>query len=353
MKRTMGRTLLLCLLALFLFCCGDRTLDLPTDPAASTVDLRVAINGEVPEARDFLTDELRAWCLEREVHVYFETTPDFATPGEREVILVLSENGRTRRLRALMTVAQDTTPPTLVGVKELSVRVGEGLILREGVSAADDCFGTVEWTVDASSADTSREGLYSAIYRAVDASGNATEQTVYVHVYAEEITEAMLWEKLDPVIKELYADDSTIEQKCRAIHAYVQGAIDYFPISDKTDPVRAAHQALFVKGRGDCYSYFASAMMMLRRAGIEYLEIERTHTPGEETHFWLMVNLAPRGETPRWYHFDPTVVKGGGAAGRGCLFTDAQLDAYNRIDPGFYHYDRGAYPPTATETITE
>ena len=155
------------------------------------------------------------------------------------------------------------------------------------------------------------------------------------------------------MIKELYADNSTIEQKCRAIHAYVQGAIDYFPISDKTDPVRAAYRALFVKGRGDCYSYFASAMMMLRRAGIEYLEIERTHTPGEETHFWLMVNLAPQGETPRWYHFDPTVVKGGGAAGQGCLFTDAQLDAYNRLDPDFYHYDRGAYPPTAIETITE
>lgn len=353
MKRTMGRTLLLCLLALFLFCCGDRTLELPTDSAASTVDLRVAINGEVPEARDFLTDELRTWCLEKEVHVYFETTPDFITPGEREVMLVLSKNGRTRRLSARMTVLQDVTPPTLVGVKALSVRVGEGLILRRGVSAVDDCFGAVEWTVDASAVDTSREGLYSATYRAVDAVGNATEQTVYVHVYAEEITEAMLWEKLDPVMKGLWGEGASIEQKCRAIHAYVQGAIAYFPISDKTDPTRAAYGALFVKGRGDCYSYFASAMMMLRRAGIEYLEIERTHAPGEETHFWLMVNLAPRGEVPRWYHLDPTVVEGGGAAGQGCLFTDAQLEDYNRIDPGFYHYDRQAYPPTATEIITE
>ena len=150
MKRTMGRTLLLCLLALFLFSCGERTLELPTDPAASTVDLRVAINGEVPEARDFLTDELRTWCLEREVHVYFETTPDFIAPGEREVILVLSKNGHTRRLSARVTVVHDVTPPTLVGVKELSVRVGEGLILRRGVSAVDDCFGAVEWTVDAS-----------------------------------------------------------------------------------------------------------------------------------------------------------------------------------------------------------
>ncbi|MBE6621277.1 MAG: hypothetical protein E7625_07985 [Ruminococcaceae bacterium] len=353
MKKTMGLTLLLCLLALFLFSCGDRTLDIPTDSGVSTIDLRVAVDSDTPTARDFLTDELREWCLEREVHVYFEETPDFTVTGEREVVLVLNQNGRTHRLRAHMTVVQDTTPPTLIGVKELSVRVGEGLILREGVSAADDCFGTVEWTVDASSVDTSCEGIYSATYRAVDASGNATEQTVYVHVYAEEITEAMLWEKLDPVIQGLYAQEASTEQKCRAIHAYVQGAIDYFPISDKTDPVRAAYRALFVKGRGDCYSYFASAMMMLRRAGIEYLEIERTHAAGEETHFWLMVNLAPRGETPRWYHFDPTVIEGGGAAGQGCLFTDAQLDAYNRIDPGFYDYDRGAYPPTATETITE
>ena len=352
MSKTMRVIWLLCLLALFLCACTARGGELPIDEIGGTVDLRVAVGGEQPQARDFLSAALREWCLQQEVHVCFEASPDFATTGEREVALILQKGAQSRRLTATVTVVEDTTPPTLTGVKELSLLVGEGLILRAGVGAFDDCFGTVEWTVDASSVDTSREGLYSATYRATDAVGNVTEQTVYVHVYERAVTEAMLWEQLDPVMQGLYGADATIEARCRAIHAYVQGAIAYFPISDKTDPVRAAFDALFVKGRGDCYSYFAAALMMLRRAGIECLEIERLHAPGEETHFWLMVNLAPAGEAACWYHFDPTVIHDGGVLG-GCLFTDAQMDEYDRQNPGFYHYDREAYPPTATEEITK
>jgi hypothetical protein len=344
--------LLLCLLALFLCSCGERGGELPIGESGGTVDLRVAVGGECPQARDFLSAELREWCLQQEVHVYFEASPDFATTGEREVALILQKGAKSSRLTATVTVVEDTTPPTLTGVKELSLLVGEGLILRSGVGAFDDCFGEVTWTVDASAVDTSREGLYSATYRATDAVGNVTEQTVYVHVYERAVTEAMLWEQLDPVMQGLWGAGASIEQRCRAIHAYVQGAIAYFPISDKTDPVRAAYDALFVKGRGDCYSYFAAALMMLRRAGIECLEIERLHAAGEETHFWLMVNLAPAGEAACWYHFDPTVIHDGGVFG-GCLFTDAQMDAYDMQNPGFYHYDRGAYPPTATDVITK
>lgn len=354
MKRMMGLVILMCLVALFCFSCGESTLDIPTDANASTVALRVGVRGEKPEAIDFLTDELRDWCENGGVSVAFETPPDFTTQGAKEVALVLrDEKGGACRLTAEMRVTNDLVPPTMSGVKEISVRVGEGLILREGVTVTDDCFGAVEWTVDASAVDTSREGIYSATYRATDSSGNVSEITVYVHVWVEEVTEQMLWDKLDPVLATLYAEDATIEQKCRAIHAYVQGAISYFPISDKTDPVRAAYDALFVKGRGDCYSYFSSAMMMLAREGIIYKEIERTHEVGEDTHFWLLVNIAPKGEVPRWYHFDPTVVEGGGAAGRGCLFTDAQLDAYNEKDKGFYIYDRDRYPATETDIITE
>ena len=357
MKRVIG-AVIVCLIILFCVSCQNEngraeTLEIPTNTDESTVTLLVAAEGEKPLASDFLSRELAEWCLDRGVRVAFEGEPDLTTPGAREVALRLSEGERTCRLTTTVRVMTDRTAPVFSGVKERSVMVGEGLALRSGVTVSDDCFGHVEWTVDASSVDTSREGIYSATYRATDASGNATELTVYVHVWAQEITEAMLWDKLDPLLAQLYDADATAEQKCRAIHAYVQGAISYFPITDKTDPVRAAYNALFVQGRGDCYAYFASAAMMLKRAGIPYKEIERTHEPGEETHFWLMVNLAPKGETAQWYHFDPTVVEGGGAAGQGCLITDAQLDAYNQVNPGFYIYDREKYPATPERVITE
>ncbi len=344
--------LLLCLL-LFFCACEKRKAPFPADTDLAPVDLRVAVGGERPKAEDFLSDDARVRCQSEGVTVEFATVPDFETIGAHKVVLLLRDGkGNERELSTRLVVVEDTTPPTLLGVKEISSLVGEGLILRAGVSAVDDCFGKVEWTVDASAVDTNREGLYSATYRATDVSGNVTEQMVYVHVWAEKITEQMLWNKLDPVMDGLVDESATIEQNCRAIHAYVQGAIGYFPISDKSDPVRAAYHALFVKGRGDCYSYFASAMMMLRRCGIEYLEIERTHAPGEQTHFWLMVNLASEGEAARWYHFDPTVIEGGGAAGGGCLFTDAHLNEYNAVVPGFYEYERADYPPSAADIIT-
>lgn len=353
MKRVTLVVAVVCSL-LFFCACSNETPSVPADTDLTPIDLRVAIGGDRPEPEDFLSDDARKRCHEDGVTVAFAVEPEFDRVGTHKVMLLLRDGeGNERELLTRMVVVEDTTPPTLQGVKEISARVGEGLILRAGVSAVDDCFGEVEWTVDASAVDTSREGIYSATYRATDASGNATERVVYVHVYTQEIRREMLWSKLDPLLNTLYDEGDSIEQKCRAIHAFVQGSISYFPISDKSDPVRAAYDALFVKGRGDCYSYFSSAMMMLERAGIEYRTIERVHEEGLETHFWLMVNLAPNGETPRWYHFDPTLVEGGGAAGKGCLFTDAQLDEYNKKDPGFYDYNRDEYPSTATDVITQ
>ncbi len=355
MKRVIFALATAVVCSLLLFCaCRKENSSFPADTDLAPIDLRVALNGERPTAEDFLSDEARTRCQQEGVTVAFADIPDFETVGTHKVTLLLRDSeGNERELPTRMVVVEDTTPPALIGVGEISARVGEGLILRAGVSATDDCFGEVEWTVDSSAVDTSRAGIYSATYRAVDAVGNVTERTVYVHIYEQEITEQMLWDKLDSVLEGLVDKNAAIEQKCRAIHAYVQSTIGYFPISDKTDPLRAAYDALFVKGKGDCYSYFSAAMMMLRRCGIEYLEIERTHTEGEETHFWLMVNLAPKGKDARWYHFDPTLVEGGGAAGKGCLFTDTQLDEYNAVDPGFYDYERNDYPPTATDIITQ
>ena len=353
MKRVIG-AVIVCLVTLFCFSCAkEQTLDIPTDIDVGTVDVRVAVGGDKPQARDFLTSDLREWCDTSGVSVAFEHAVDFTATGVQSVSLLLERDGRTCRLTADALVMTDRSAPEFAGGGELSVLVGEGLPLRAGVTVTDDCFGEIEWTVDASGVDTSREGVYSATYRATDASGNTTEMTVYVYVWAGEITQRMLWDKIDPLLATLYPEQATIEEKCRAIHAYVQGAISYFPMTDKTDPVRAAYNALFGQGRGDCYAYFASAMMLLQRAGIQYLEIERTHEPGEQTHFWLMVNVAPKDEAAQWYHFDPTVVEGGGAAGRGCLFTDAQLDDYNQKDPGFYVYYRENYPSTPERVITE
>lgn len=332
------------LLTLLLLCaCVGRV----PDGATETQLLRVALGGEMPPAVAFLTDAARAVCEERGIGVDYAEPPSWDAPGERTVLLAIGE----REVVASCVVVEDTTPPVLTGVRDRSFAVGEGAVLRDGVTATDDCFGAVSWTVDASALDTGREGYYAVYYRATDAVGNAAERMAYVTVYAEDVTEEQLYAACDAYLADLIPAGASREDICRLIWTGVQSRISYFPLSDKTSPIRAAYLALFREGRGDCYSYFTAACALLSRAGVDYLTIERTHAEGEETHYWLMVDLAEQGEAPRWYHFDPTELDTGGYPHDGCLFTDAELDAYNAHNVGFYDYDRTAYPPSATQSL--
>jgi hypothetical protein len=345
-----GRMVCVCLailLALFVFgACADK-------PAALDVrTLCVAQGGAQPSASDFLTDEAQRACAEQGMTVAFAVAPDFSALGEGNATLVLTDaRGRATEQAVSYTVVADVTPPELLGVRALSMIAGDGAVLREGVSAIDDCFGEVTLSVDASELDTSRPGMYSVTYRAIDAVGNATEQTAYVTVYSAPFDEGKLIAACDEILARIAPDTTDRERVCRAVYAYVQDALSYFPVSDHSHAGRAALTAL-EHGRGDCFSYFALAKALLERAGIPCLEIERPHKAGEQTHFWLMVDLDRTGRAPRWYHFDPTELDATQGAHDGCLFTDAQLDVYNTERNGFYDYDRAAYPATALELLT-
>lgn len=336
------------LLSLLLFfavgCAGSLTVP---DTACEVRELCVACDGEHPAAIDFLTDAAQSICRERGLTVDFAEHPNFGTPGEQTVQLTVGGEP----VEAVCRVVEDTTPPVFSGVRDRSALVGSGVALRDGVSVEDDCFGRIEWTVDTSALNIDCAGFYAVYYRAVDASGNEAERMAYITVYAEEITEAQLYAACDDYLATLLPAEANREEICRAVYAGIQQSVSYYPVSDKTSMVRAAYLALFRDGRGDCYSFFAAAAALLSRAGIEYLAVERTHAEGESTHYWLMVNLAEAGESPRWYHFDPTQLDTGGFDHDGCLFTDAELDAYNAYNVGFYNYDRAAYPQTATESL--
>ena len=334
----------LVLLTLLLLCaCGTRV---PSE-ACETSPLCVALGGERPAPEDFLTDVARRTCEERGLAVVFAEPPRFDLEGDMTVQLLVGN----REVAVACTVVEDTTPPTLTGVRDLSFLVGEGAVLREGVSASDNCYGEVTLTVDASALNTSRAGFYAVYYTAMDASGNATEQMAYVTVYDTPVTSEMLDTACDAYLDALLPDGADAETICRLVYDVLHRDIAYFPISDKTDVTRAAYLALFVDGRGDCYSYFAAALSLLRCAGVDCLAVERTAENGELRHYWLMVDLAGEGETSRWYHFDPTPLDAMGTDHNGCLFTDAELDAYNAARPDFYRYDRTAYPATDTRSL--
>lgn len=340
---------LLCILLCASGCSKGHLLSEAEDHVRS---LRLALGGERPTAADFLSGDGQAFCKQNGIAVsYAGAAPDVVAVGQGQLQLLLSRGQSSRTLTVDYSVVLDTQPPVLHGVTDRSVLCGEGLVLREGVSVTDDCFGTPTLTVDTSRVDVSTAGTYPVVYRAVDGAGNATEQTAVVTVYPFEVSEDMLWARVDALLSELLSPEDTKEQICRRVHAYVKENIAYCGTSDKSDRVRAAYMALFVEGMGDCYSYCAAAWALLTRAGIECLEIQRSPFEVGNAHYWLLVDISATGEAERWYHLDATVLLDDGAPD-GCLLTDAQIDAYSRMTPGFYVYDRAAYPPSDGRIIT-
>ena len=217
---------------------------------------------------------------------------------------------------------------------------------------ADDCLGEVMLTVEASSVDNRKEGIYEVVYTATDAAGNSASVRGNVYIYAMAVSEPMLNERIDELLLRLDASDKDKETLCRSIYACIRASLTYVADGDQSDWVRAAYTSLFVSGRGDCFSYFSAAKALLQRAGIEYIEIQRTPGYTDDTHYWLLVNIAEDGEMARWYYFDPTELRHDEYDHSGCLLTSAQLQAYDRVRPYFYLHDIAGLPPVCDIIIT-
>ncbi len=332
------------------FCaCRDGESDKPE--TLQWKDLTWAVGAPLPEAKDFLQ------VLPTDCTVAFAEPYAFDALGVHAVsVIVTKPDGKEIRQTVRLTLIEDTQAPTLTGVKDLSVCVGDGVSYRTGVSVADNCDNPVTLTVDSSAVDTAREGSYPVSYTATDGAGNSTEITVTVYVYREAVTKEMLWELIDPLIAQKIPASGTKELKARAVYDYVYYHIAYTDSSDKNDWVRAAYEGLRT-GKGDCFTYFALSKAFFERMGIPNMDIQRTEGIVTERHYWNLVNIGSEG-APSWYHFDACRIRGE-LPSLGCLMTDAQLDAYsawktdaNGVSNYFYAYNRAAYPATDVTVIT-
>ncbi len=349
---------LLCLTSLLFVSCApepsgeqDGAFD-----AVHTRDLRVGIGARLPSGSDFFSSLPEGYTA-----AILTDYAELSRMGEHEIRLsVVSPSGSTREFLAKLTLVTDTVPPTIDGITDISVQIGDAIAYRKGITVTDDCFGEVTLTVDSSKVDPAKEGSYPVVYTATDAAGNSVSCTAYVHVYQHLFSEDELWETVDKLIVERKLAGKTTVEQCRSIYEYAQNHISYSGTSDKTDWKKEAYNAI-VKGSGDCFSYFAVAKAFFVRLGIEHLDVERSPDVAQkvnERHYWLMVNIAGEGESPRWYHFDACRLNSL-YPHSGCLLTDKQLDAYNRlrynsdgVNNYFYAYNRANYPATDTEIIT-
>ena len=302
-----------------------------------------------PDALDFIGSIVEA----DEYTAYFECDlPDMDQIGDYDIVFRVEDasGNKTKELHSILTVIEDTTPPVFKTVPELSAYVGEAIAYRKGLVVTDNCGGAVDIQVDASAVDPNTPGDYTVSFTATDESGNVSWASTVIHIYENQITEEELNAKIDGVIAQIITPDMDKEAQLRAVYRYVYDHIAYTSDSDKSDWIRAAHDALFMTGSGDCFNSFAAAIAFCRRLGIDYREIERTPGAAEGTHFWIMVNIGTT-EEPRWYHFDCTHLRAS-YSHSGCLLTDQQIKAFNRFRAGFYAYDQSKYPATDKKIIT-
>ena len=249
----------------------------------------------------------------------------------------------------------DEEAPEILGAKDLSALVGDGVSYRNGVTVCDNCDGELTLTVDSSQVDNTTEGNYPVIYTATDAAGNKTVLEIRVYFYLEKVTEEMLFAEIDGILEERIPSYLSREEQVREVYDYVYYHVSYNDSSDKSDWVRAAYEGIRT-GQGDCYTYFALSKAFFVRLGIENMDIQRTTGIVEERHYWNLVNIGTE-ESPLWYHYDATRLSG--IQHSGCLLTDQQVRAYtkqrvNSEGQGdyFYVYDSTQYPESASKIIT-
>ncbi len=319
-------------------------------PVVQVKDIKIAVGGPFPEPTDFIDEIYEPDYYEGE---YLSEIKEFKSLGSYDVKVRFTDasGNKTKVFDVKMQLIYDSVAPKITVNREFVTYVGEAISYADCVTLSDNCAGQITLEVDDSEINLNEAGEYKAYLTAIDAVGNKSEALeVTVKVYSEELAEQELFSRIDDITDRIINGNMSTEEKCRAVYDYVQKNISYTASSDKSSWQRAAYDALFVSGEGDCFSYFAAAKAFFEHLEIENLDIERTKGFTPDTHFWSLVNIGD-GESERWYHFDATRLRAE-YNHSGCLLTDKQAEAYNKVRQHFYLYDTTKYPEVATEIIT-
>lgn len=244
---------------------------------------------------------------------------------------------------------RDNQPPSLWGVRERQIYVGETLAYREGVSAIDAIDPEPVITVDSSRVDLTTPGTYTVLYTATDASGNqcTAEATVTVlelpedWATAEEIDEA-----LQQLIQEMGLETMEPKAQVRAIYDWCHENLKYGGHTDRANVRQAAYDML-TERRGDCYGYFALTKVLFDTLQIPNMDVTKVKNHADDSnHYWSLVSV-DGGES--YYHFDATPRVG--QTESFCLITDEALDAYSAANNFSHNRNRDLYPDTPKEAL--
>lgn len=257
----------------------------------------------------------------------------------------------TKNLYTQEWSGMDLTAPDIYFAFDRTYYIGDIIDYTRDVKVDDNRDVNPTLTVDSEKVNLNKQGDYKVTYTAQDASGNKSNKTVTFHILANKPARYVpidkVYEVADQILAKIITEDMTAEQKARQIYRYIRENVSYVNSTDKSDWVQAAYRGLTRKN-GDCFIYYATSQMLLTRANIPNVMIEKK--PGitkNRVHFWNIV-LVESG----WYHYDTCPRTSGGFF---CLLTDAQLKDYiKEHGTGTSHvWDETIdYPERSEKTIT-
>ena len=269
------------------------------------------------------------------VEVTFGEEPDLSRAGTQQIEICASDAAGNQTVKtANLILEQDTEAPSIAGVADLRVIKGNSVAYRKNIVVTDNCEEGLELTVDNSAVDLNQVGSYPITYIARDLAGNETTASATVTVLEKTYDENELYAVADGILANIIHEGMTQPEKLEAIYAYIQSHIMYIDHSDKDNYVKAAYEGL-IGGKGDCYVYASSAKVLLTRAGITNMDIEKI--PSRSRHYWNLVNI-----DGNWYHFDTTPRTSGRP--HICMWTETQLMEYSTAHYNSHNYDHSLYP---------
>ena len=260
--------------------------------------------------------------------------PDVSKEGEQALDICVVDAGGNQVVKSVkLTISKDTEAPELKGVEDLYVFIGDSVSYKKRVKVTDNCSYGLELNVDNDGVNLSVEGTYPITYVATDFAGNETSASCNVIVKKQDYSEDEVNALADKVLAKILNEDMTPYDKVQAIYNYTRRNIGYISHSEKGNWVRAAYEGL-VDRQGDCYVYACTAKVLLTRAGITNMDIEKI--PAKTKHYWNLVDI---GEG--WYHFDTTPRKDGTVF---FMWNEEDLMKYSETHNLSHNYDHSIYP---------
>ena len=244
-------------------------------------------NLTLEEGKKFTLDSFvkSAKDLSGDVKLEYVEAPSGEVGKHTVKIKATDPSGNSTVESAQLTVKYDVTPPTIKGIKNMTVTRGSSPNFMKGVSATDNKDKNITVTCDSSKVNTNKAGTYYATYTAKDSSGN-------IRTVKRKVTVQHNAQDTKDLVKSLAAKLSNDPEKLRN---YVRSNVRYNHNWGGDDPVWFG----FKNKAGNCYVHAKCLEALLKEKGYECRLIWTIQK--NPSHYWLIIKL-----NGQWKHIDPT-----------------------------------------------